>query len=194
MKVYAVVLIEESFFGKVSRVNTQRPYSVGDNESETRHKLETQFPDAWIVIGPKEFLMSGGVDLLEEDFEADPLMASVIAPVTLEFEIQIEDEEVFEICEAPFYDISKEKMILEDYPNSETAKFILNTRKEIMENGLKGLSGANFEKGDVPFTFLRQRKNSTNTYERLAYEVNQMMEAVARGDCKTFTFDDATVL
>jgi hypothetical protein len=191
-KVYAVVLEEHSFLGEVSRTNLQRPYEI--NDMNDYRKLETQFPEAWIVLGPQEFLLSGGFDLCDEDFEVPPLIPTGTPPTVLPFEEAIDNNLTLEICSADFYDSNAEEMILEDYPESETAKFILDTRKSIDEDGLRGMSGAYFDRGDVPFTFLRQRKNSLNTFERLAFEVNAMSKAIADGEGKPFKFNDSTKL
>ena len=102
-----------------------------------------------------------------------------------------------------------------DRPLTEVQKFIKETQRQIDEEGLVGISGTHFDRGDKPFRVLKakqyeyrlesggmmgmlekgkNRKGKFASIALIAKDLNAMNQSLKDGDFTTLTFDDSQAL
>lgn len=98
-----------------------------------------------------------------------------------------------------------------DLPLTEVQKFIKETQRQIDEEGLLGMSGTHFDRGDKPIRVLKakqfehrvynggmvglmnpkNRKGKFASIARIAQSLNAMYESIKNDKLEPFTFDDS---
>ena len=78
-------------------------------------------------------------------------------------------------------------------------EFLEETQRQIDEEGLLGISGTNFERGDSIIRVLKAKQFEYKQYSgkhaslsAIALEMNAMNKAIAAGKGKPFKFNDST--
>lgn len=128
--VFAVVLTREEIplfrFAdepmRVQYVNKLRPFVIVESEMKTREMLNTQYPNSLVVIAPKFYFLQGGFDLVFDDFK-EPLTPTGVPPKQFKYAGQI-DSLILQMKKDKVDAKLIERAVMDQYPESETAKFV----------------------------------------------------------------------